>query len=323
MSLSDLTKINTACGTQLPQDLGRTLIHEHALVGFPGWYLDTRQPSFKRDEALSRVVDAFQQLKDYGVKTIVDPCPSDLGRDVSFYAEISDRSGVNVVCAAGLYYEEAGITYTCAHLEEQEISDIFQKEIEDGVGDTGIRPGIIKIATGQGRITEYEKKVLRAAAQAAARTRVPVLSHTQSCTCGHEQIDIVCEHVAPDHFIVGHSDGTDDLSYQLSLVERGVFIGFDRFGIETIIPDATRIKNMMALIEKGYRDQIMMSHDYVVCWKGRPPGVASEAALSDILPNWRLTHIFENILPQLQHAGLSAADIDHILVDNPRRFFSL
>jgi len=320
--MTEENAINTALGKQSAAGLGRTLIHEHALVGFPGWFLDSRQPSFKREDALSRVVDAFQQLKDYGVQTIVDPCPADLGRDVALYAEISQRSGMNVVCATGLYYEEAGLTYTPAHLEQQELAEIFQKEIEDGVGETGVRPGVIKIATGKGHITSYEDKVLRAAAEAAARTGVPVLSHTQNCTCGHEQIDIICDHVSPQHFIVGHSDGTDDLSYQESLLERGVFIGFDRFGIETIIPDATRIKNMMALIEKGYRDQIMMSHDYVVCWQGCPPGVSSAEALSEILPNWRLTHIFENIIPQLRAAGLSAEDIDHILIDNPRRFFA-
>jgi len=315
--------INSALGRLSEDELGRTLIHEHATTGFPGWFLDPRQPKYSRVEAIARVVDAFEQLKSYGVKTIVDPCPADLGRDVEMYAEVASRTGINMICAAGMYYEAAGLTYTYRYLEEDAIADIFQKELEDGVGETGIRPGIVKIATGYGSVSAYEKKILRAAAKAAQRTNTPVLSHTEKCTCGHDQIDIICgSGVAPEHFLVGHSDGTDDVAYQTSLAERGVFVGFDRFGIESIVSDEVRMNNMVELINQGFRDQVMMSHDYVVCWQGGAPGVLPGASLNDILPDWKLTHIFEKIIPALKVKGLTDEDIDAILIDNPRRFFA-
>jgi phosphotriesterase-related protein len=318
-----MTEVNTATGRRDAAELGKTLIHEHVLVGFPGWFLDRRQPAFDRREAIARATDALVQLKSYGVATVVDPCPADLGRDVEIMAEVASRAGINLICAAGMYYEAAGLTYTFAHMEEDAIADIFQAEIEDGVGETGIRPGIVKIATGHGTVTPYEQKILRAAARAAARTGVPVLSHTEKCTCGHDQIDIVTgQGVAPEHFVVGHSDGTDDLGYQLSLAERGVFVGFDRFGIENIVPDDVRMTNLKAMVDRGHRDRVLMSHDYVVCWKGGVPGVPLGASISDVLPNWRMTHIFETILPELTRRGMSTEDIDHILTDNPRRFFS-
>lgn len=315
--------INTANGRVDITALGKTLIHEHVLVGFPGWFLDRRQPAFQRQEAMLRAVDAFSQLKSYGVSTVVDPCPADLGRDVEFCAEVASRAGINLICAAGMYYEAAGLTYTFKHMEESAIADIFQAEIEDGIGDSGIRPGVVKIATGFGQVSDYEQKIVRAAARAAKRTGLPVLSHTEKCTCGHDQIDIVTgEGVEPYKFLVGHSDGTDDLEYQIGLAKRGVFVGFDRFGIETIVPDDTRMTNLLALIDAGYRDQLMMSHDYVACWLGGAPGVPPGVDLASIMPNWRMTHIFETIIPELLRRGASQADLDFILHNNPKRFFS-
>lgn len=316
--------INTVTGTIDSDKMGRTLIHEHALIGFPGWFLDNRQPKFKRDEALARVIGAFEELKDHGVDTVVDPCPSDLGRDVAFNAEVSQATGINLVAATGVYYEAAGMPYTLGHMEQAEITDVFIKEIEDGVGDSGIKPGIVKIATGDGLVTDYEKKIVAAAAAAAKATNIPVLSHTENCTCGHDQIDIVTgQGVAADHLLVGHSDGTDDMAYQESLVERGVYVGFDRFGIEIIVPDETRMTCMKNLVDKGYRKQVMMSHDTVNCLMGGLAGVPPGTNPEDILPNWRMTHIFERIIPELKSRGMTDEDFDVILKDNPSRFFNI
>ena len=89
------TMVNTVTGPLSSDELGRTLIHEHVLIGFPGWFMDARQPAFKRAEAIERVVDAFQELHGHGVKTVIDPCPMDLGRDVEFCAEVSRKSATS------------------------------------------------------------------------------------------------------------------------------------------------------------------------------------------------------------------------------------
>jgi phosphotriesterase-related protein len=106
------TQVNTVQGKRAAGDLGRTLIHEHVLVGFPGWFMDARMPAFQRSEAIERAVDAFQQLHAYGVTTVIDPCPMDLGRDVEFIAEVGQKSGVTLICATGAYVESMGIPYT-------------------------------------------------------------------------------------------------------------------------------------------------------------------------------------------------------------------
>jgi len=316
-------EINTVAGRRQAGELGRTLMHEHVLVGYPGWWLDARLPPFQRQEALARVVDAFQALHAYGVRSVVDPCPMDLGRDVEFVAEVSQRSGITLICTTGMYTEAMGIPYTFAHMEVEQVTEIFIKEIEDGIGQSGIKAGLVKIATGDGRVSDYERRMLTAAARAARHTGVPLISHTENCSCGHDQIDIVgAEGVAPHRLLVGHSDGRDDHPYQLALAERGAYVGFDRFGIEVFNPDAIRMKNLKQLIDAGYRDRIMMSQDTVNCWLGNIPGVGTPEDVRRIIPNWTLTHLFARIFPQLEAMGVAGTDLDHIITENPRRYFS-
>lgn len=319
-----MSTVNSTNGKLQIADLGRTLIHEHVTVGFPGWWLDARQPAFKIKEVLPRVVDAFQQLHDFGVRTVIDPCPMDLGRNVELCAEVAQRAKINILCTTGMYNEEMGISYTFKHMSADEIAEVYIKEIEDGIGETGIKAGLIKVATGDGKVTDFERKALTAAARAAKATGVPLISHTENCSCGHDQIDIVTGEGLPAHqLIVGHSDGRDDHEYQKSLAERGAYVGFDRFGIEFLVPDSVRMKNLKALVDAGFRDRVMVSHDTVNCIEGGwLPGAGTMEDIAKIAPNWRLTHLFENIFPQLKDMGMSEADIEHIVVENPRRYFT-
>jgi phosphotriesterase-related protein len=321
---ADARAVQTVTGRVRPEALGRTLVHEHVLIGFPGWNLDPFAPRFVRADAMARAVDQLQELRDLGVGTFVDPCPMDLGRDVEFLAELSQKSGLQIVCTTGAYFEAEGITHTFRHLPVEEITAIYIKEIVDGVGDTGIRAGAVKIATGAHQISEYERKLVQAGARAARETGVPLISHTQEASCGHEQIDVVTgEGVSADRLLVGHSDGVDDHDYHRSLAERGAFVGFDRFGISLILSDEVRVKNVLKLAAAGFTRNILLSHDSIVCWQGRPVPFANryEDVLA-MLPDWRPTSILKKIVPQLRAGGLSEADVATILVDNPRRFFA-
>lgn len=313
--------INTVLGPIESADLGRTLIHEHVLIGMPGWFMDARQPAYNRTEAVERAVDAFQQLHGHGVRTVIDPCPMDLGRDVEVLAEVAQKSGINLICATGAYVEEMGISWTLAQLSEEAIAEGFIKEIEQGVADTGIRCGVIKIATGRGRVSDYERKVLTAASMAAKATGVPLISHTEGCSCGHDQIDIATGlGLNASSLIVGHSCGSDDHPYQKSLAERGSYVGFDRFGIVVEVPDEIRMKNLKALADAGHRERILVSHDAVTCFAGGM-GNMTPAELKSIMPNWKMTHLFENIFPELRQMGMTDTDLDAITIDNPRRYF--
>jgi phosphotriesterase-related protein len=311
------TKVQLTDGTVKVSALGKTLIHEHVLVGMPGWNMDLKAPKFIRSEAMARAVDRIQELHAYGCNSMIDPCPMDIGRDAEFIAEVAQRSGINIVCATGVYNEFEGMPYTFRTMPAEDILELYVKEITDGIGDTGIKAGVIKIAT-HGEPTEYERKMISVATQASLLTGAPIISHTQLASHGHDQIDIVesC-HGHANCMVVGHSGDRDDHGYQASLARRGAFVGLDRFGLDFLLPDDARMKNLMQLVAAGLREHVVISQDYPVCLLGR-----FGVNLEQIAPNWGITHIFKSIIPRLKEMGLTDEDVETILVSNPRHLFA-
>lgn len=318
-----MKQINTVLGPRPADTLGTTLMHEHLLIGWPGWDADAAAPSLDRKETAKLCIERMLELKELGLRTFVDPCPIDLGRDVELAAEVAQATGVNIVVATGLYKEDLG---SAAYFKFRsqltdvvaEMTEIFVREITEGVGSTGIKPGVIKVATQAHRISPYEESVLRAAARASKQTGVPITTHTDEGTMGREQLDLfAAEGMDLARVIIGHSCGSADLRYHVDMLDRGCLLGFDRFGLEILQPDRLRTAALIGLIGIGFHRQIVLSHDSVWCWRGRPLPIPPE-----MLPNWKPTHVFENIIPALRNAGVAQEKIDCMLVDNPRRFFS-
>ena len=316
-----MKSINTVTGTTTSEQLGTTLMHEHLLIGWAGWELDCAAPKFDRKTAFKNAVDRLKELKDLGLQSFVDPCPMDIGRDVNFMAEVAQASGVKIVCATGLYKEDLGNTAYFTQRRVDEIAEVYSGEITKGIGNTGIKAGIIKCATGKGQITPYEENCLRAAARAHLRTGAPITTHTEDGTMGREQLDIFAsEGVDLRHVIIGHSCGSADLHYHTDMLDRGCFIGFDRFGLSFIHPDKLRLAALIGLLGVGYENQIVLSHDTVWCWLGRGLDLPPETA--KLIENWKPSHVFQNIVPALKRAGVGEEKIRAMLVDNPRRYFA-
>lgn len=319
--------IQTVTGRVRPSELGRTLVHEHLLIGYPGWQMDALAPKYRRDEAMARGVDRLVELRELGVETFLDPCPMDLGRDVEFMAEVSVRSGMRILCTTGAYKQNEGLTYTFGALPVEEIAAIYVKELTEGIGDTGIRAGLVKVATGAPGITDYERKLMVAAGRAAREVGCPVLTHTDHATGGGAQLDALAgEGVEAHRVLVGHSDGRDDHEYHRTLADRGAYLGFDRFGIEALISDERRMESVLALVRAGYAPSLCLSHDSTcAAWLGRPifggKLVMTAEALAAAMPNWNALHLFQRIFPELKARGLTDADLDTFLVENPRRWF--
>jgi phosphotriesterase-related protein len=321
-----MAAINTATGTCAPKDLGFTLIHEHLSAGFPGWEFDNA--GFDRKKEITTAVGRLKEIKALGVNSIVDPCPMELGRDPEFAAEAAEKSGVRVVVATGLYNEALGIPPHFRTLPPDAIAEVYVRELTEGIGKTGIKAGIIKTATGgipgmtetAKKISGNEEKCLRAAARAHKATGAPILCHNDELgPFGRETLDVFAEEgVDFNRVLIGHACGVGDMRYYFDILERGAWIGFDRFGIETIASDKMRLASLIGLLAVGY-DRIMLSHDFVGCWLGR---VSKEwDAFVKACPNWSYSHILKNILPQLNKAGVSEGTIRTMTVDNPCAYF--
>jgi phosphotriesterase-related protein len=318
--------IQSVTGKLKPEKMGRTLMHEHVLVGYAGWEADWVRPGPSRREMHKVAADKIEEMKDEGIKTMIDPCPSDLGRDIEFIAEVAQKAKFNIVAATGLYHEhEGGSPHWKSRTafggpQENAMAEMMIAELTDGVGKSGIKAGIIKIATSAGVITDYEKTVLKAAAKASLETGAPITSHTDRGTMGPEQQKLLTDLGVPAHrIIIGHCCGTSDHDYHMKIVRGGSYLGFDRFGLDIIHPDAERVTSLLKLIKKGAGSRVVVSHDTVWCWRGEP---IERKVLDEIEKVWTPSHFTKRIVPRLLAGGATQADVDTLLLENPRRFFA-
>lgn|SRR5699024_1015718 len=304
--------IETVTGKIPTVDMGKTLIHEHFMFGYPGYSGDVTLGQFNRDEAVRVGIKAANDIMKYGVKTVVDPTPNECGRQPEILKEISEATGLQIVCATGYYYEgEGAITYfkfrQILGTAEKDIYDMFVAEIKDGIAGTGIRPGIIKLASSKDEITPYEKMFFDMASRVHKETGIMILTHTQEGTMGPEQAKVLIDAgVDPSKIIIGHMCGNTDVEYHKKTLQTGVKIGFDRFGIQQLVGapmDEERIEILIKLLDDRYENQIMLSHDSINFWLGRPPEMNDEAA--HLVRNWHPTHLFKNIIPVLRKKGVS------------------
>ncbi|MBY0399817.1 phosphotriesterase-related protein, partial [Myxococcota bacterium] len=173
-----MATIHTASGTTTTAGLGRTLMHEHLVIGYPGAESHTSRPGPSKSEQVKICVDKIEKLKALGFSSLIDPCPSDLGRDPELAAKVGQATGFHIVIATGLYKQsEGGFPYW--HFRSNfgpqvdTMAELFIRELTEGIGSTGIRAGIIKVASGPNQITDYEKTILQAAAKASVATGAP------------------------------------------------------------------------------------------------------------------------------------------------------
>jgi phosphotriesterase-related protein len=326
MSQGPIQRIETVTGSIAPQDLGRTLMHEHLTAGFAGYEANTSRPGQSFEERVAVCIDQIHRLRDLGFTSMLDPCPNDLGREVELMAKVSQDTHFNIVFATGLYKESSsGSPYWKFRAnfggdQSEPMAELFIHELRRGVGDTGIKAGIIKVASDAHQITDYEMTILKAAALASNETGAPITTHTDEGTMGDEQQRILISLGVPAHrIIIGHCCATDDHEYHMHIAKQGSYLGFDRFGLENVFPDEKRIASLVRLIQQGAGDRVIVSNDSVWCWRGEYFVLAVAERMRELLDP---THFTRIVMPKLLEAGVTQQQLDSILVDNPRRFFS-
>ncbi|WP_271627879.1 phosphotriesterase family protein [Bradyrhizobium sp. CCBAU 11445] len=321
--------VETVTGRIPVESLGRTLMHEHLFIAFPGSWFDPLA-KYDRAEIIEEAVRRLIRLRtEYGVRTLVDPCPIELGRDVTIMKEVSEKSGVQIVCTTGFYNEERGLPYYWRVRTVDEIADLYIREITRGIGDTGVKAGALKVSTSAPAVTEQERKFLAAACIAEKATGVPIITHTTYGCAGPQQQQLFATGgVAPHRCLIGHCCANPDHAYHRRVVEGGSYIGFDQIGMDLYQRDDVRADNLAKLVHAGYRAQVIMSMDRICGWLGKSsrPLTADQIAKIEHLKSQGLhqayTYMFTDFIPMLYARGVSQADIVSILEDNPRRFFA-
>ncbi len=304
-----MVDVQTVLGPVPSDQLGLTYGHEHLFVTSAGlrefypWLFDT-------EAELDHVTAELIETREAGVNTIVDVTTPDLGRQPELMRTVSERSGVNVVIATGLWLDPPR---AMREATAEEYADIFQHEIEVGVGGTDIRAGVIKVANAEPPgIGPQEEAILRGAAEASTRTGVPTTTHTGPYTIGRDQMRVFADTgVAPHLVAIGHSY-TSDVEYLREVLEAGHYLSIDRFRWNPDIEDGI-IAAIATLCAEGRAGRIMLSHDHAPEHNSFRRHGAHEGPSG-------FTYIVNQVRPKLEAAGVSTADIEAMLFEAPRTF---
>jgi len=299
-------------------------MHEHVFILSPE--INDNYPEVWGDEA-KREADAIarlNELKSRGVDSIVDLTVIGLGRYIPRIARIAAATDINIVVATGVYtYNDVPMYFHFtgpggALGDGEPMVDMFVRDIEHGIADTGVKAAILKCATDEPGVTPGVERVLRAVAKAHRRTGVPISTHTHAATRrGLEQQRIFTdEGVDLTRVVIGHSGDTTDLDYLEELIGNGSYIGMDRFGADAFLPFEDRVNTVARMCARGHADKMVLSHD-ASCFIDWLP----EELVPVVLPNWHYLHIHNDVIPALKDRGVTDEQLTTMLVGNPRKIF--
>lgn len=319
-----MASVQTVKGAINTAALGETLMHEHLFVLSSEIMQNFPEPWGDEEKRVNDAVQRMNELKSRGVSTVVDLTVIGLGRYIPRIQRIAEQTDINIIVATGVYtYNDVPMYFHFrgpgTELEGPELmTDMFIRDIEEGIAETGVRAAILKCATDKQGVTKGVERVLRAVARAHRQTGVPISTHTHARSQrGLEQQRIFEEEgVDLSRVIIGHSGDTTDIEYLEALAARGSYLGMDRFGIDTILPFEERVNTVAEMCRRGHADKMVLSQD-AACFNDWLP----EEALPIVLPRWHFLHIHNDVIPALKAQGVSDEQIQTMLVDNPRRIF--
>jgi phosphotriesterase-related protein len=294
----------TVTGAVDAAGLGLTLPHEHVHADLLAEY---RGSGLLDDESLA--VEELRRFAAAGGGTLVDLTTDEIGRDPALLARVATASGVRIVMGCGHYRQPYLDRGWFDRMSVDAIADDLVREITAGVGDTGVRPGIIgEIGCDRAYPSAIEERSFRAAARAHRATGLTISTHAARWPVGLAQLDLLAEEgVDPRRVIVGHADTVTDADYPLALARRGCFVEFDGFGTDTPHDLERGVRYLMALVRAGRIEQVLVSHDVFLTSHLHAYGGCGY----DFVPT--------QLVPRLRAEGLEPAEIDQITVVNPRR----
>jgi phosphotriesterase-related protein len=258
------------------------------------------------------------------VQTIVDPTAMFGGRDVNFMKRVADDTGVRIVACTGIYSYD----YLPHYFENRDIdvmADHFVEDIEAGIQGTGIRAAFLKCAADAAGVTDNVEKIHRAVARASIQTGAPIMAHSMPAVgTGPKQVDIFAdEGVDLDRVQIAHCGDTEDVGYIEGLIERGVYVGLDRYGLEMFLPIDKRNATAAELLRRGHASRLMISQDFCASIDWFPPEAAEQFESSGAIRNWSMTLVFDEVVPALRELGVMGdSTFEEIFVENPRRWLT-
>lgn len=311
--------VPTVTGVMPVTALDRTLMHEHVFV-FDDELERNWVRRWDREQQVELAARKLDRAYEHGIRTIVDLTVIGLGRNIDLLREVAERTQVQLVVASGLYAFNELPRYVTQRGPgslnggPDVLGDLLKRDIVEGIAGSDVRAAALKVATDEPGVTPGVERLLHTTAQVHRDTGVPIMTHANAeLRQGLAQLDIFeSEGVDPARVVVGHCGDSNDLDYHLAILERGAYVGLDRFGLVHLLPDEDRIAVVVELCRRGYADRLVLSHDT------SSYSHSFEPDLRERLGDWDYSHISRVVLPGLESAGVSSEQIDQMLVANPR-----
>jgi phosphotriesterase-related protein len=308
-------RVITVTGPIPVERIGMTLPHEHLSCG--PQQMRGRQELLELSPNAETIGEELRDARRRGVTCIVDVTSHGLGRDPEWLRTLSSRTGIHIVMGSGWYREsfyppEAAIDRRTV----DELADEIAAEVEHGVAGSGVHPGIIgEIGADRAWLSAREERVHRAAARAARRTGLAIMTHALRSQVGIGQLGIFEEEgLDPARVVVGHADSVLDLDYYLAIVDRGASVCFDQLGRPgeaAAAREAELVKLILELLERDCGDRILLSQDVISNAQLRAYGGTGYGYIS------------QHFLPALRTAAVGEGEIAQMTVENPRRILAV
>jgi phosphotriesterase-related protein len=304
--------IMTVKGPIKATEMGVSLIHEHILVDFIG--ADSiNENRWDKSKVTEKVIPYLNAIKDLGCQTFVECTPEYIGRDPVLLKSLSETSGLNFITNTG-YYGAANDKFLPEHAYNESAEQLSLRWIEDwnnGIGNTGIKPGFIKIGVDSKSLSDIDRKLVVAAAMTHLKTGLVIASHTGPAIPAFEQLEILQkEGVDPEAFIWVHAQGEKDLSNHIKAAKMGAWIGLDGINENNCEDYVRMIKHLK---ENDLLDKVLLSHD--AGWYDPAKENGGEFR--------GFTTLFDKLIPLLKTDGFSENEIDLLMVTNPSKAFSI
>jgi phosphotriesterase-related protein len=314
--------VETVQGPIEASDLGTVLVHEH--VRFRDEAVADQWPrQYVENAEYDAALEAVRAAADRGVDTIVDPTAMFGGRDVGFMGRIARATGMKIVACTGIYTYDF-LPHYFANRSVDQMAELFVGDIENGIQTGEAKAGFLKCAADAPGVTENIEKVHRACARASVQTGAPIMAHSRPASnTGPRQIDIFEEEgVNLERVQIAHTGDTDDLDYIERVLDRGVYIGLDRYGLDMFLPTDRRNATAAELIRRGHTERLHFGQDFcaTIDWF---PEEAEEALVEGglVREDWSMTLVFDEVFPTLRDEGVWDDDVERtVLVDNTRRW---
>lgn len=304
----------TVTGNVLPSHMGITSVHEH---------IKLQSDPEQQKESMAFAISDLKRAKALGLQTVVDVSPD---RDVRGIREISLAAGVNIVCCTGFYL----LSELKPALKVEQFEKHMIKEIEDGIQGTQIRPGVIKVAAIGLPISPAETNLFIAAAHVQNRYNLPICTHAVS-GCAEQQNILDQAGANLEHCYFSHVEATfgwsgrnveQEIDYLQGVVEKGSILSFNNFGNwnHTTPDDLALI--IKELLRRGYDDHMVATMDVTWSFENGDIKLLWEDT-NDGGKDRNYSYLLRKVVPWLQNEGISQKSVMKMIVDNPKRLFTM